>query len=202
MRTRNWANFVLLVAILWIVTTNFAACHSGNASSGAVGTSAADAHGNKPAAPEVTFKDLDGKDVTLASLKGKVVVVNFWATWCDPCREEIPWLIEFQQKYADKGFTLLGVAMDEEGKPVVQPFVQTTPFNVNGHPTTMNYPIVLGNDDIASKFGGLLGLPTSIVVSRDGKVEKRYIGSVSKDALEKDIQSLLASPQNGETHGT
>jgi thiol-disulfide isomerase/thioredoxin len=129
MRTRNWANFVLLAAILWIVTTNFAACHSGNASSGAVGTSAADAHGNKPAAPEVTFKDLDGKDVTLASLKGKVVVVNFWATWCDPCREEIPWLIEFQQKYADKGFTLLGVAMDEEGKPVVQPFVQTTPFN-------------------------------------------------------------------------
>lgn len=202
MRTRNWANFVLLAAILWIVTTNFAACHSGNASSGAVGTSAADAHGNKPAAPEVTFKDLDGKDVTLASLKGKVVVVNFWATWCDPCREEIPWLIEFQQKYADQGFTLLGVAMDEEGKPVVQPFVQTTPFNVNGHPTTMNYPIVLGNDDIASKFGGLLGLPTSIVVSRDGKVEKRYIGSVSKDALEKDIQSLLASPQNGETHGT
>jgi thiol-disulfide isomerase/thioredoxin len=196
------ANFLLLAAMFLIVTTNFAACHSGNASSGAVGTSAADAHGNKPAAPEVTFKDLDGKDVTLASLKGKVVVVNFWATWCDPCREEIPWLIEFQQKYADKGFTLLGVAMDEEGKPVVQPFVQTTPFNVNGHPTTMNYPIVLGNDDIASKFGGLLGLPTSIVVSRDGKVEKRYIGSVSKDALEKDIQSLLASPQNGETHGT
>src|SRR5580704_18900750 len=199
----NPVTFVLIAAILLIVTTNFSSCHTGSASSGgASGTAVTDAQGNKPAAPEVTFKDLDGKDVTLASLKGKVVVVNFWATWCDPCREEIPWLIEFQQKYADKGFTLLGVAMDEEGKPVVQPFVQTTPFNVNGHPTTMNYPIVLGNDDIASKFGGLLGLPTSIVVSRDGKVEKRYIGSVSKDALEKDIQSLLASPQNGETHGT
>ena len=201
MEMRKPVNFVLFAAIFLIVTTNFSSCHSGNASSGAVGTTAADAHGNKPAEPEVTFKDLNGKDVTLASLKGKVVVVNFWATWCDPCREEIPWLIEFQQKYGDKGFTLLGVAMDEEGKPVVQPFVQTTPFNVNGHPTTMNYPIVLGNDDIADKFGGLLGLPTSIVISRDGKIEKRYIGSVSKDALEKDIQSLLASPQNGETHG-
>ncbi len=191
MRMSKPTNLLLLAAIFLIVTTNFSACHAGNASSGAVGTSAADARGNKPAEPDVTFKDLDGKDVTLASLKGKVVVVNFWATWCDPCREEIPWLIEFQQKYADKGFTLLGVAMDEEGKPVVQPFVQTTPFDVNGHPTTMNYPIVLGNDDLAAKFGGLLGLPTSIVISRDGKIEKRYIGSVSKQALDKDIQSLL-----------
>ena len=75
-----------------------------------------DAQGNKPAAPDVTFKDLDGERRPLSSLKGKVVVVNFWATWCDPCREEIPWLIEFQQKYADKGFTLVGVAMDEEGQ--------------------------------------------------------------------------------------
>ena len=189
--------FVLLFLLTLIVTTNFSACNSGAANSK---SSAADAP--RPDEPIVTFKNLEGQDVPLASLKGKVVIVNFWATWCEPCRVEIPWMIDFQQKYADKGFTLLGVAMDEEGKPVVQPFVQTTPFNVNGHPTTMNYPIVLGNDDIASKFGGLLGLPTSIVVSRDGKVEKRYIGSVSKDALEKDIQSLLASPQNGETHGT
>jgi thiol-disulfide isomerase/thioredoxin len=190
---RKPTNIVLLAALVWIMTTNFSACHTGGAStsSGAVGTSSADAKGNKPDEPDVTFKDLDGKDVTLASLKGKVVVVNFWATWCDPCREEIPWLIEFQQKYADKGFTMLGVATDEEGKPVVQPFVQTTPFDVNGHPTTMNYPIVLGTDDIEAKFGGLLGLPTSFVISRDGKIQKRYIGLASREAMEKDIQSLL-----------
>jgi thiol-disulfide isomerase/thioredoxin len=185
-------NIVLLAALVWIMTANFSACHSGGASSsGASGTSTADAKGNKPAEPEVTFKDLDGKEVTLASMKGKVVIVNFWATWCDPCREEIPWLIEFQQKYADKGFTMLGVATDEEGKSVVQPFVQTTPFNVNGHPTTMNYPIVLGDDDIEAKFGGLLGLPTSIVISRDGKIQKRYIGLANRETMEKDIQSLL-----------
>jgi thiol-disulfide isomerase/thioredoxin len=198
----NPVTFVLITAILLIVTTNFSSCHTGSASSGgASGTAVTDAQGNKPAAPEVSFKDLDGKDVTLASYKGKVVILNFWATWCDPCREEIPWFIEFQQKYADKGFTLLGVAMDEEGKPVVQPFVQTTPFNVNGHPNTMNYPIVIGNDDIAAKFGGLLGLPTTIVISRDGKIQKKYIGSVDKAALEKDIQALLNAPQTGETHG-
>ena len=67
------------------------------------------------------FKDLDGKEVSLEDYKGKVVLVNFWATWCEPCRVEIPWLIEMQQKYGSKGFTVLGVAMDEEGKSVVSP---------------------------------------------------------------------------------
>ncbi len=70
-------------------------------------------------APEVTFKDLDGKDAMLAQYKGKVVLVNFWATWCDPCFVEIPWLIEMQQKYEAKGFTVLGISMDEEGKSAV-----------------------------------------------------------------------------------
>src|SRR6266849_6945855 len=67
-------------------------------------------------APDAIFKDLEGKDVPLSSFKGKVVLINFWATWCEPCYIEIPWLIEMQQKYADKGFTVLGVSMDEEGK--------------------------------------------------------------------------------------
>ncbi len=71
--------------------------------------------------PEVTLKDLDGKDLSLAQYKGKVVLVNFWATWCEPCQVEIPWLIEMQQKYAARGFTVLGIAMDEEGASVVTP---------------------------------------------------------------------------------
>lgn len=141
--------------------------------------------------PNVTFKDLDGKELTLASLKGKVVVVNFWATWCDPCRVEIPWLIRLQQTYADKGFTLVGVAMDEDGKSAVDPFVQSTKFDVNGQQKTMNYPIVLGNDEIADKFGGMLGLPTSLVITRDGKIAKRYIGLVNEADLEKQIKDLL-----------
>src|SRR5271165_2735568 len=81
-------------------------------------------------APEVTLKDIDDKDITLAQLKGKVVLINFWATWCAPCREEIPWLIDMQKAYGDKGFTVLGIAMDEEGKSAVAPYVQTEKFDV------------------------------------------------------------------------
>ncbi len=143
------------------------------------------------AAPVVSFKDLQGSDVTLAGYKGKVVVVNFWATWCEPCQVEIPWMIEMQQKYGARGFTILGVAMDDDGKAAVEPFVRKQRFDVNGQQTAMNYPIVLGNDDIAQKFGGLIGLPTTIVISRDGKIVKRFIGLANRDSLAKEIEGQL-----------
>ena len=166
-----------------IATAGFSGC--GSKSSGAP---APKVLANEPA---VTFKDLRGQDVPLDSLKGKVVVVNFWATWCEPCRVEIPWMIGFQQKYADKGFTMLGVAMDEDGKASVDPFIQSTKFDVGGQQVAMNYPVVLGNDEIADKFGGLLGLPVSLVISRDGKIVKRYIGIVNEADLDKQIKDLL-----------
>jgi len=143
------------------------------------------------AAPDVTLMDLDGKNLSLAQYKGKVVLVNFWATWCDPCRVEIPWLIEMQQKYSAKGFTVLGIAMDEEGAKVVNPFVSKERFDVNGAQSQMNYPIVIGNDEAADKFGGLLGYPTSVLVSRDGKVIKRITGIISVDEIAKTIESQL-----------
>src|ERR1700738_1678881 len=142
-------------------------------------------------APDVTLKDLDGRDISLAQYKGKVVLVNFWATWCDPCREEIPWLIDMQQKYGAKGFTVLGIAMDEEGKKVVAPYVSNENFDVNSQKLTMNYPIVIGNDDIAEKFGGLLGYPTSVLISRDGKQVKRITGIISEAEMSHAIESLL-----------
>ena len=91
----------------------------------------------------------------------------------------------------DKGFTILGVAMDDEGKKVVEPFVQTQKFDVDGQKLTMNYPIMIGNDDIANKFGGIIGFPTSVLISRDGKIIKRYIGLVNMDSLKKDVQGLM-----------
>jgi cytochrome c-type biogenesis protein len=144
----------------------------------------------KPA-PAVTFKNLDGADVTLAQYKGTVVLVNFWATWCDPCYVEIPWLIEMQQKYAAKGFTILGVSMDEEGKTAVVPFLAKERFNVNGQKLPMNYPIVIGSDDVADKFGGLLGYPTSFLISKDGKIVKKVQGLVSYEELTKAIEAQL-----------
>src|SRR3989441_8417416 len=142
-------------------------------------------------APDVIFKDLEGKDVPLSSFKGKVVLVNFWATWCDPCYIEIPWLIEMQQKYEAKGFTVLGISMDEEGKSAVAPFLAKERFNVNGQKLPMNYPIVIGNDEVADKFGGLLGYPTSFLISKDGKIVKKVQGLISYEELTKAIEFQL-----------
>src|SRR5882724_2035032 len=148
-------------------------------------------------APEVTFKDLDGTDATLAKYRGKVVLVNFWATWCDPCYIEIPWLIEMQQKYEAKGFTVLGISMDEEGKSAVAPFLAKERFNVNGQKLPMNYPIVIGNDDVADKFGGLLGYPTSFLISRDGKIVKKVQGLISYEEFTKALEAQLKENGRG-----
>ena len=110
------------------------------------GSPKADAANLEPE-PNVTFKDLEGGDVALSSLKGKVVLLNFWATWCEPCRGEIPVLINLQQQYSSKGFTMLGASMDDDPKKVVPQFVKTNEFKVDGKDETMNYPIVVGSDD-------------------------------------------------------
>jgi cytochrome c biogenesis protein CcmG/thiol:disulfide interchange protein DsbE len=172
--------------ILSAVVLGFSGCKGGTPSGGT----------GQPAAlkdaPDVTFKDLQGKDVTLASYKGKVVLLNFWGTWCEPCRHEIPILIDMQNKYGARGFTLLGAATNDEEKAVDQ-FIHTTQFNVGGQQLLMNYPIVMGSDDISTKFGGLLGMPTSFLITRDGKIYKRYIGALDQvqDRVLKDLESQL-----------
>lgn len=143
------------------------------------------------AAPDITVKDLNDKDVTLADYKGKVVLVNFWATWCDPCRVEIPWLIAMQDKYGPRGFTVLGLAMDEEGKPAVAPFVAKERYDVNGEKLAMNYPIVIGNESVAEKFGGLLGYPTSVLISKDGKQLKKITGVINEEEISKLVEGAL-----------
>jgi thiol-disulfide isomerase/thioredoxin len=143
---------------------------------------------SKPA-PELKLQNLDGKDVALADLKGKVVFVNFWATWCGPCQDEIPSLIDLQNKYGSKGFTVLGIAMDEEGKSVVAPFVAKEKYEVNGEKVLINYPIVIGTDEAADKFGGLLGYPTSFLISRSGKEIMKFQGAPDLDLIEKAVES-------------
>jgi thiol-disulfide isomerase/thioredoxin len=134
---------------------------------------------------------LDGTDVTLEQYKGKVVLVNFWATWCQPCRVEIPWLLEFSERYGPQGLVIIGVAMDDEGKRVVEPWLRSQTFQVNGRPGMMNYKIVLGNEAIADKFGGMIGLPTSFLYARDGKRVKTVLGLLNHDDLEKAIEGQL-----------
>jgi thiol-disulfide isomerase/thioredoxin len=181
----------LQVAVFIVMATTTTAIMGGCKGASTLKPTTTQSVANAKPEPAVTFKDLNGSSLPLESLKGKVVLVNFWATWCEPCKIEIPWMIEFQQKYSGRGFTVVGVAMDEEGKSAVAPFVQKQQFDVNGAKMTMNYPIVLGNDDVAEKFGGLFGYPTSWLISRDGKVVKKIIGIVNESDLEKEIQDLL-----------
>ncbi len=143
------------------------------------------------AMPTIAMKDLNDRDVTLAQYKGQVVLVNFWATWCEPCKIEIPWMIEFQKKYSSRGFTILGVSMDEEGKKVINPFLEKERFDVDGQKEAVNYPILVGNDSIADKFGSLVGLPTSMLFTRDGKKVKTIVGLVNHDDIAKAIEGLL-----------
>ena len=133
-------------------------------------------------APEFALKDADGKVVHLSDYKGKVVLLDFWATWCGPCKIEIPWFMEMQRKNKDKGFEVLGVAMDDEGWEVVKPFV--TKLGVN-------YRMVIGNDTTAQAYGGVDALPTTFLIDRAGKVAAVHVGLTSKRDFEDGIEQLL-----------
>jgi len=181
---------VIIAVVAVIAATYLADRATRQPHKGLVNLRVPDAKDAKPA-PQLTLKDLDGKEVSLEQYRGKVVLVNFWATWCEPCQVEIPWLIEMQQKYSAQGFTILGIAMDEDGASIVTPWVQKERFDVNGTKSAMNYPIVIGNDAAADKFGGLLGYPTSVLISRDGKILKRITGIITPDEISKSVEMQL-----------
>ncbi len=136
----------------------------------------------KPA-PEFSLKDADGRTVRLSDYEGKVVLLNFWATWCGPCRIEIPWLNELEQQYKSRGFAVLGISMDEEGWDIIKPF--TTEMRVN-------YRILLGDDQTAQLYGGVENLPTTFIIDRQGNIASVHLGLVSKSDYENEIQQLLA----------
>jgi peroxiredoxin len=152
--------------------------------------SKADAASVRPAkdrkkAPEFKLKDSDGKIVSLSEYKGKAVLLNFWATWCGPCKVEIPWFIEFEQKFKDKGFAVLGVAMDEEGWEIIKPYITEK---------KVNYRILAGDDSTAQLYGGVESLPTTFLIDKNGMIAGVHVGLVSKSEYEKDILALLGTP--------
>ena len=133
--------------------------------------------------PSIVMKDLNDRDVTLSQYKGQVVLVNLWATWCEPCKVEIPWMIEFQKKYSSRGFTILGVSMDEDGWKDVKPYVELK---------KINYRVVIGDDQTANLYGGVDSLPTTFILDRDGKIAAVHVGLVSKSDYASDIEQVLA----------
>jgi peroxiredoxin len=140
---------------------------------------------NRKAAPDFTLKDADGKNVRLSDYRGKVVLLDFWATWCGPCRIEIPWFTDLEQRKKDKGFAVVGVSMDDDGWKVVKPFVAEM---------KMNYRVVLGNDDIAKNYGGLDALPTTFLIDREGKIASVHVGVASRKDFENGVDELLQAP--------
>jgi len=140
----------------------------------------------RKAAPDFALKDLNGSTAKLSDYKGKVVLLNFWATWCGPCKLEIPWFVEFEQNYKDRGFAVLGVAMDDEGWEAVKPYLTAR---------KVNYRVVMGNDNIAQLYGGVDSLPTTFVIDRDGRIASIHVGLVSRRDYEGEIKQLLEGNQ-------
>ena len=142
-------------------------------------------HDAKAANLNFTFKDIQGKSVTLSDYKGKVILLDFWATWCPPCRKEIPGFIELYNTYKSRGLVVIGVSMDDaEDIPDVKRFAAQI---------KMNYPILLGSgreDDLKPAFGEL-PLPTSFVIARDGRICARHDGLTAKEQVEREITALL-----------
>jgi cytochrome c biogenesis protein CcmG/thiol:disulfide interchange protein DsbE len=134
-------------------------------------------------APDFTLQDLDGNPVSLSDYEGKVIMVNFWATWCGPCRMEIPGFIELQNTYSND-LVIVGVSMDQGGPRVVEPFVEK-----NG----INYPVVYGNGQVATAYGGIRGIPTTFIIDRDFKIQRKYVGYQANSVFENDIVSLMDS---------
>lgn len=136
-------------------------------------------------APDFELADAEGKTVRLSDYPAKVVLVDFWATWCVPCKAEIPWFNEFEQKYKDQGFAVVGISRDEDGWTKVKPFVERL---------RINYRILMGDARTAYKYGNVDGLPVAFLVDRERRVAAIHFGLVSKKKVEEEIRKLLETP--------
>jgi peroxiredoxin len=133
-------------------------------------------------APELSLPDRSGRTIRLADYRGQVVLVNFWATWCAPCRREIPWLMALEQTYGSRGLRVVGVSLDEDGWPAVETFVADH---------AIGYPIVLGNDEVSARFGGINALPTTLLIDREGRIAVTHTGLIDQSEIDAQVAQLI-----------
>ncbi len=134
-------------------------------------------------APDFSLASLDGKTLKLSDYRGKAVLLNFWATWCEPCKIEMPWFVQLQQQYGPQGLQVLGVAMDDTDPKEITAFT---------HKMGVNYPVVVGKEAVGDQYGGIPYLPSTFYIDRDGKVIDRVYGLVSRSEIEDDIKKALS----------
>ena len=141
--------------------------------------------GKRQEAPDFALKDINGKTVRLSDYRGKVILLDFWATWCGPCQMEIPWFMEFERKYKDRGFAVLGLSMDDDGWQSVKPFIQEM---------RVNYRVMIADERTGDLYGGIEALPTAFLIDREGRVAIEHVGVSSRRDFEDGIEKLLEAP--------
>jgi thiol-disulfide isomerase/thioredoxin len=139
-------------------------------------------------APAFSLSDLSGRTLSLSDYKGKVVVLDFWATWCGPCRIEIPGFVELQNHYGNQGLAMIGISMDDGPEPVVEFYKQFK----------MNYPVALGSERLGELYGGIFGLPTTFLIGRDGRIYAKHVGATDPALIEEEVKQLLAMSPTAE----
>ena len=135
-------------------------------------------------APDFVLTDLQGQTVKLSDLRGKAVVLNFWATWCPPCKQEIPWLVELQKRYGGQGLQIVGVSMDDGDPKDVVKFAAEN---------SINYPVLIGEEKVAEQYGGIDYLPTTFYIDRNGVVLDRVFGQPEREEIEQNVKRAIAT---------
>lgn len=172
---------VLVVSAMLLVGYRMAARSNGNGA-----TTSGPAAKGQPA-PEFALQSIEGKTVRLSDLKGKAVLVNFWATWCQPCKIEMPWFVELQKQYANEGLVVLGISVDEDAS--------TEDLTKFAKDLGVNYPILLAKDHVEENYGGIQFLPVTIFVGRDGKIVDKVFGLKGRAEIEENIKKALGQGQ-------